>query len=448
MQDFTEGKIFKKIVLFTLPIIIGDILQSIYIVIDAIWVGRLIGYEALAAVSVSTPLIFFLMSLIIGINSATNILVAQSYGAKKHDLLSKVLTNSSFTVLVLCLLISSISIIFARRLLVLINTPQNIQQDAYIYLVIIAGGLILQAAYYWFSVVLRGLGNSKTPLMLLIMSVVLNIAITPLLIVGAGPLPKLGVAGSAWGTVLSTLVTTIIGYVYLIRKNHFLDIANWHLKLDIQIIKKIFSIGIPVSFQMFIKSLSALLLISLVNTFGPIVIATYGIGIRLDMFAFMPALSIGIAVSSMAAQNLGARKIERVPEILRWALLLSLCIAGIVFTLLNVFPRQIAALFTQSSEVSLNAVQYIHIVSFGYILFAIMFAFNGIIRGAGDTMVQLLITVISLIVLRIPLAYFLANHTLLKEIGIWIALPAGVFVATILNISYYLSGRWKKKIIL
>jgi len=162
----------------------------------------------------------------------------------------------------------------------------------------------------------------------------------------------------------------------------------------------------------------------------------------------MPALSIGIAVSSMAAQNLGARKIERVPEILRWALLLSLCIAGIVFTLLNVFPRQIAALFTQSSEVSLNAVQYIHIVSFGYILFAIMFAFNGIIRGAGDTMVQLLITVISLIVLRIPLAYFLANHTLLKEIGIWIALPAGVFVATILNISYYLSGRWKKKIIL
>ncbi|MDP8234087.1 MAG: MATE family efflux transporter [Candidatus Saelkia tenebricola] len=448
MRDFTKGNILKSLILFSLPIIIGDILQGIYTIVDAVWVGRLIGYEALAAVSASTPLIFFLLSLIIGINASTNILVAQSFGAKNNDLLSKVLTNSFLTVGVSCVFISCISIIFARNLLKIINTPVSIMEDAYIYLIIILGGLILQAAYYWFSVVLRGLGNSKTPLILLCMSVVLNIVITPLLIVGVGPLPELGIAGSALGTVISTLITTVIGYIYLIRKNQFLDIANWHLKFDKQIIKKIFSLGIPISFQMFIKSLSALLLVALVNTFGPAVIATYGIGIRLDMFAFMPALSIGIAVSSMVAQNLGARRIERVPTILKWALLFSLCIAGIVFAFLNIFSHRIAALFTQNPEVVVNTIRYISIVSFGYILFAIMFSFHGVIRGAGDIKIQLLFTFISLIVFRIPFAYFLANHTMLKEAGIWIAIPAGVFVATVLNLVYYLSGRWKHKMLL
>ncbi|MCK5289214.1 MAG: polysaccharide biosynthesis C-terminal domain-containing protein, partial [Candidatus Omnitrophica bacterium] len=237
MRDFTKGSIPNQLFRFALPIIAGDILQALYLVIDAIWVGRLVGHQALAAISATFPIFFFFMAFIIGLSVATNILVGQSYGAKDKEFLSEVLKNAFFVVLFISGIISILGIIFSSDILELLNTPKNIKSDAATYLVIISVGMVIKAFYSWFAAVLRGLGDSKTPLLIFLITVVINIIITPILIVGFGPFPRLGVAGSALGTVISSFIGLFLGYVLLIKKNHFLNLSKWKLKLDYLIVK-------------------------------------------------------------------------------------------------------------------------------------------------------------------------------------------------------------------
>jgi putative MATE family efflux protein len=445
MRDFTKGNVLRQLFVFSLPIVAGNLLLSLYNVIDAMWVGKIIGYEGLAAVSASTPLVFFLVSLIIGVSISTNILVAQAYGAKSMEGLSKVLINSFIIIMVAGVIVSLASIKFSRLILDIVNTPESIKDNAHTYIVIILSGLIFTIAYNWFSVVLRGLGDSVTPLKLLLVSVILNVILTPILIIGVGPIPRLGIAGSALGTVLSTFFAMVGGYLYLIKRNHFLDMKKWKFKIDIDTIKKIFTIGIPASMHIILISLSGVVIISLVNRFGPEVTAAYGIGLRLDMFAFLSVFSIGLAVTSMVAQNLGASTHQRVPQILKWSIMLSLCFSTVFFIVVNLLPAAIASIFTRNQAVIAYTTQYFRIVSITYLVFSFVFALGGVLRGAGDTMYQLLFTVISILVFRIPLAYMLVEYTKLKEVGIWFAITISAFVAVILNALYYFSGRWRRK---
>jgi len=442
MRDFTKGSIPKQLLRFALPIIAGNLLQSMYIVIDAIWVGRLLGHEALGAVSATFPILFFLISLLIGLSVATNILVGQSYGAKDKETLSKVLTNSFLTVIFLSLSISLVSMLFCNPLLDIINTPEDIKSDAYIYLFIVLAGLTFRAAYNWFGGVLRGLGDSKTPLIILLISVVCNVILTPLLILGIGPLPRLGIAGSALGTIASAFISIFFGYVYLIRKNELLDIRRWKFELAFPAIKRLFVIGVPASGQIMVRSLSWIALVALVNKFGVELTAAYGIGIRIDMFAFMPALSVGMAVSSMAAQNIGGRQIGRIPKLLHHSILVSLFFSIFFYCLLNIFPRAIAGVFTSNKEVIRHTTGYIRIVSLDYFLLPFIFSLQGVIRGAGHTHYLLAFTAISMLLVRIPLAYAFAQHTRLQELGIWLGILLSAFVAVVLNYLYYRSRRW------
>ncbi len=448
MRDFTKGSIPNQLFRFALPIIAGDILQALYLVIDAIWVGRLVGHQALAAISATFPIFFFFMAFIIGLSVATNILVGQSYGAKDKEFLSEVLKNAFFVVLFISGTISILGIIFSSDILELLNTPKNIKSDAATYLVIISVGMVIKAFYSWFAAVLRGLGDSKTPLLIFLITVVINIIITPILIVGFGPFPRLGVAGSALGTVISSFIGLFLGYVLLIKKNHFLNLSKWKLKLDYLIVKKIVSIATPVSFHIMVRSISWIAIIALVNRFGAHLTAAYGIGSRVDMFVFLPALSICIATSSMTAQNVGAKKFKRVSQILIWAIGFSFSYSLILFMLVNMFPYHIAKMFSSNLIVINSTVEYLSIISLTYFLFAFVLSVQGIITGVGDTHYLMGFTVISMLVVRIPLAYFLGGHTQLKENGIWIAILFSVLVALILNFGYYLSGRWKRRIVI
>ncbi|MBN1794052.1 MAG: MATE family efflux transporter [Candidatus Omnitrophica bacterium] len=447
MQNFTHGNITKQLFLFSLPIIAGDILQSLYHVIDAVWVGRLIGHEALAAIAVCSPLLFSLFAVLIGLGIATNILVGQSYGSGNIDYLRKVLTNSFITIMIFCGAIAVIAIIFSSQILSLINTPETIHRDAQTYLVIILGGVIFRAAFSWFSGVLRGLGDSKTPLSLLAISAGINLIVTPLLIVGAGPLPAFGIAGSALASVFAFFVSIFLGYVYFIRKNPLLQIGDWDFTPDGKIIRQLFTVGMPVSGQLVLKALSWMVLMSLVNMFGPSVTAAYGIGMRIDMFAFLPCLSIGIAVSTMVAQNLGAQQSERVPRILQSAVPFSLSFAILFYFLVNTYPYQITSIFTSNAFVLMHASRYLEIVSVGYLAFAFIFALQGVIRGAGDTKYLLLFAFIAIVCVKIPLAYFLVGRTTLRESGIWLAILMGTFAVMLLNCLYYVSGKWRTKVL-
>ena len=323
MQNLTEGNIFKTLVKYSAPIVLGDLLQASYSSIDALWVGRLIGADALAAISASGPIMFLIIALVIGIAIATVIMVGQAYGMGDMKFLEKILVNSYMTVAILCILISTLSIVFSGSILKFINTPEVIRADAQKFLVIIFAGLIFMFSFNWFSGVLRGLGDSKTPFMLLIISIVLNIILAPVLITGAfGLFPKLGIAGSALATVISQLLTTVYAFIYLAKKNVLLNIFKWNYRFDFAIIKKMFAIGVPVSLQMMINALSAVIIVSFVNRFGPSVIAAFGIGMRIDQFSFMPAMSLGSSVTAMVSQHIGAGKQEKIPEIMFNAMLL------------------------------------------------------------------------------------------------------------------------------
>jgi len=445
VKDFTEGRITRQLITFSFPIILGNFLQSLYLVIDAVWVGKLLGYESLAAISAVFPVLFFLISLLIGMSVATNILVGQSYGAKNKNILIKVLQNSFFTVVFLSLGLSIIGVLSGKSILNLINTPESIMPDAHRYLTIIILGFLFRALYNWFGGTLRGLGDSKTPLIILVISIVLNIILTPLLIIGIGPFPRLGIAGSALGTVLAFFFSISVGYFILIKRNSLFDFIKKKTTLDFKLIKKIFRVGIPVTFSMVIRSVSWMAIIALVNKFGPSLTAAYGIGVRIDMFAFMPALSISIAVSSMSAQNIGAKKFERVAKTLKCAVKLSLGISFLIFVLVNLFPGAIASIFTRDSSVLSNTVGYLRIISFAYLLFSFIFSLQGVIRGAGHTGYLMFFSVISMLMVRIPAAYFLAEHTTLERFGIWTAILLSAFVAMMLNFLYYRSGLWHKK---
>lgn len=444
MKDLTKGSILKNLLTFAAPIIAGDMLQSMYSIIDAFWVGRLIGADALAAVSTSGPLMFFLISIVIGISIATVILTGQAYGMKDMVLLSKILVNSFMTVFVLCLVISVLGVAFAMPLLKLLNTPAEIIKDARTFITIIFSGLVFMFTYNWFAGVLRGLGDSKTPLILLAFSILLNMLMAPLLISGAFGIPKLGIAGSALATIVSQFFTTIAALVYLAKKNPILNVFKWNYRPDPAIIKKMFAIGLPVSIQLVITSLSAIIIISFVNRFGPDITAVYGIGLRIDQFSFLPAMSVGAAVSAMTAQHIGANKQEQIPQIIKSGMLVSLAFAVLFFIPVNFFPSKIASIFTNHAGVTEAAYGYFHIVSFTYFAFAVLFVLQGVIRGAGDVIPMTIFAFITLIIIRAGLAWLLSVKTGLKEHGIWIAMAASVYVGVIINFWYYKTGKWKK----
>lgn len=444
MKDLSEGHVFKQLITFSIPMIVGNLFQSLYSIIDGIFVGRILGSEALAAVSISTPIVFFLMALLIGLGIATLVLVGQAYGAKDHVLLSKVLENSFVINAVISLAMTALIIAFGRRMLALINTPGSIMEDAYTFLAWFSTGFIFLTINGWLMGVLRGLGDSRTPMYLTIISVLLNIIFIPFLIRGAGPIPPLGVKGSALATVLANMITTFLGYYYLVRKNRFLNVSRWTWALDINIIWQIFYIGVPTSLQMLIVSFSGIVLMGLVNLFGDQVIAAYGIGLRMDNFAVLPALSIGMAVSTMVAQSIGAGRLERVHEITGSAARFTLAISAVVIIVCTFFPRQVSYLFTDEGSVLDHAARYLRIMGWSYLSLSLFFILQSTVRGAGDMIVPLLFSVVTMSA-RISLAYALGLHTALKETGIWIAILISAITGLVLMYAYYKKGSWHKK---
>lgn len=447
MRDFTEGSIPSQLLYFTVPMFLANLLQAMSSIIDAIWVGRLLGHQSFAAVSSTVPVIFFLVSAIIGLTIATNVLVGQAFGSKDMDFLSKVLTNSFISTGVICLFLTLAGLVFSRQLLSLLNTPADIREQSHLFFTIAVSGMIITFAYNWFGAILRGLGDAKTPLMLLVIMTCLNIIFVPSLILGLGPLPRLGLAGAPLGTIIANLVMLGISYYFVLRKHVLLNIRKWDYSIDWGIIKQIFVIGVPAAMQMALVSIGGILLVSLVNKFGSDVTAAYGIGVQLDQLSTLPAMAIGMSVSSMVAQNLGAEKYDRVREILKYSIIFVLVSTVFFFALIYGFPRMIISIFTKESAVSSLALGYIRIVSFSYFILGIMFVLQGILRGAGDTMYMFIFSLIGLVIVRYPAAYVLSGYTSLSFRGIWFGIVISSLVGFTLSITYYYSGRWRKSLV-
>lgn len=449
MQDFTEGNIARQVIDFTLPIMLGNVLMSVYGIINMIWVGRLLGHEAVAAVAASLPIIMLMPAFLIGLGMATNVLIAQAFGRKDTVLLKKILSNSFFSSILFCLLISIIALVFRHQLLAWVHAPKEIEDMALSYLTIIMATLVFQFFINWMNGMLRGLGDATTVVKILIMLTLFNVVFVPLFISGIGPLPPLGVAGAAWGTALAAVATCIIGYIYLLRFNPYINMRNWDYSLDWRIIREVFVIGVPASLQMIVVSLAGVIIIALVNRYGTVVTAAFGIGMQIDMLATIPFMSIGMASTTIAGQNLGAQKLDRVFETLRISVYFGLTLGLVCTVILLLFPHYIGAVFLKESVENtkvLNIVrEYYQWIAFIFPCFAVIFAIQGVLRSAGDTMALLGLSFIAMFVIRIPLAYGLAGPGGFQQNGIWMAMLMSSALAVILNWLYFKKGPWKKK---
>ncbi len=443
-RDLTVGSIPKHLLNFSIPMLVGNMLQSGYSIINMIWVGNIVGERGLGATAVSFPIMFILIGIAAGVSMATAVLVAQYYGAKNYERMRLVIDNSLYIQIALSVVLISTGIICTNSLLRMMDTPAEIFDLSSSYLRISLSGIIFLYLTFTISSILRGVGDTITPLLFMGIGVVLNAILDPFMIVGIWPFPKMGLNGAAIASIISQGISLIIALVYLNRKNHLVAINLHKFRFDWHITCLIANIGFPSTIQQCLVSVGSAFVTKYVNFFGPTAIAAFGASSRIDMVATMPAIAIGMAATALTGQNLGAKKPERVKEIFKWALLLGTGISGVVALFALSFPRLILSMFIHHDPVLDIGVQYLHIVAPCYFLFALTFVSAGIANGAGQTMIPMIMTLVSLWAVRVPLAWYMSQHTWLKATGIWIAMAAGFFVTAIINFLYYLSGRWKK----
>jgi putative MATE family efflux protein len=439
MQDLTTGKEGKLIVQFAAPMLLGNVFQQMFSVIDAIVVGNFIGKEALAAVGASFPIIFMLVSLIIGLVMGTTVVIAQYFGAKDFAKVKRAIDTMYIYSAVAGIILTVAGLLLAEPLLRLLGLPKEIMPQAVLYLRIYISGMIIFFGYNGTSAVLRGLGDSKTPLYFLIIATVANIILV-LLFVGVF---KWGIAGAAYATLLANGIAFGLAIYWLNKTHKLIRIAIRGLHFDREIFRQSIRIGLPTGIQQTFVALGGLALMGIVNTFGTNVIAGFSVANRIDALATIPAMSFSQALSTFVGQNIGANKLDRIRTGLRSTIKMSGAVT-IATTIIIVFwGHLIMNLFTKDSQVVRIGDQYLTIVSIFYILFTMMFIYTGIMRGAGDTLIPMFFSLISLWLIRIPLAYFLSKR--IGSEGIWWAIPAGWFIGLSLAFLYYKTGRWKTK---
>jgi putative MATE family efflux protein len=419
--------------------LLGTVFQQLFSIVDSIVVGNFIGKEALAAVGASFPVIFVMVSMIIGLVMGTTVVIAQYFGAGE---LGKV-RSAIDTMYIYCAVAGVIStiagLLLSEPLLRLLDLPENILPKAVLYLKVYLSGMLIYFGYNGTSAVLRGLGDSKTPLYFLIIATVANIIFVLLFVA----VFQWGIAGAAGATVLANALAFGLAVYWLNRTHKVIRISITGLKFDRQIFRESIRIGLPTGIQQTLVAIGGLALLSIVNRFGTDVIAGYSVAGRLDAMALIPAMSFSQALSTFVGQNIGAKKTERIRTGLIAAVKMS-GIVTIVTSLLVVFGGQLLMnLFTNDQAVIQAGDQYLTIVGSFYFLFSMMFIYTGLLRGAGDTLLPMFISLLSLWLIRIPLAWVLSGK--MGSAGIWWSIPAGWLIGLLLSYIYYRTGRWKRK---
>lgn len=444
-NDLTSGSVLKHLIAFSVPLLLGNILQALYNTVDSIWVGRFIGSQALGAVSVSFPLIMILISLVIGLTVGTTVLVSQYAGANNREMIEKTINNSFLILGSGAIIVTIIGLIFSEKILIMMNTPADILGYATDYLEVFFLGLVFMFGYNILSSILRGLGDSKTPLKFLFIATVTNLILDPLFILGIGPIPKMGIQGAALATAISQALSFFLALRHLNKTNHLISFRISALKYDKELTAKLVKIGLPSGVEQIAVSMGMVVIASLINKFGWETTAAFGAASRIDQFAFFPAMSLGLAVSTLAGQNIGAEKYERLKEIYKWGSIATITVTGITTVLVLISPTFILKMFTTDAQVLKIGSQYLRILGLSYIPFAMSFVVNGMLRGAGVTLPSMFFSIASLWIIRVPLGNYLSSIDSLGSNGIWIAMAVSSVLSLVMSQVYYSSGVWKKK---
>jgi putative MATE family efflux protein len=431
---------------FSLPIMLQGSFQVAYNIVDRFWVGQL-GKEAMAAVSVGFPVIFFMISLAMGISIGAGIMIAQYKGANHRDLVN--LTARNFIVFgsIVVIVIGIAMVLGTTGILRLLGTPQDFFNDAASYLRWIFGGLIFFFGYNAATGIFRGLGDSIKPVAVAAFSTIFNIALDPIFIFGLGPVPAMGVQGAGIATVIANAAGALVIFILLAKEQQWVDLSPRGFRFDSGIIRDMLRLGLPNTIQMLIISSSVMVVMRFVNGLGTTAVAAYGIGIVLDRLVMMPSQSFGMAMSTIAGQNIGAGKMHRVSKFLRETLFVTVGIAIVVGIILATTVPWIARIF-QPEQSDYNAVfpllrTYILIMTVRYVMMSMFFPTNGVIRGAGDAIASMMLTIATQLIIRVPAVIILVPRY--GFAGVAISLAASIVMGLLLVIIYYNTGLWKKK---
>ncbi len=443
-KDLTEGSIPRHLLLFSIPMLAGNAMQIGYSLINTIWVGHLVGENAVGAVGVSLPVLYVLFGIAMGMSLATTIVISQYYGAKDYAGVERAVGCAFSLGLIIASLLTIAGLLSSDHLLRLMATPPENFAMASSYLRITLAGFILFYFGLLINFMLRGIGDTITPLVFMSVALGLNAVLDPFFIGGFGPFPRLGLNGAAYATLVSQAAAIAVNIVYLNRKKHFIAFHPRKLILDRHLTLILFRIGFPSIVQQSLVSMGSLFISAFVNAFGAPATNAFGAVGRVDMVAFMPALSMSMAVSALTGQNIGARKTGRVKEVFRWGILMTSSITIVISLVVVFFSRVILMMFGLGDDPKVMeiGVGYMRIVGASYLFFGIMFISNGVINGAGHTMITMMFTLLSQWLVRVPGSWLLSK-TSLGLSGIWIAVALS-FVATMtISLLYYFSGKWK-----
>ena len=441
IHDMTKGRPLKMILSFSAPMLIGNIFQQIYNFVDAAVVGKFVGTQSLAAVGATSQLMTLAVCFMMGLTNGAGIIISQCFGKRDYDKLRTTVATLVYIVAGMAVITSAAGVCLARPVLTVLNTPPDVIDESVRYISIIFAFLTATAAYNASNAVLRNLGDSKTPLVALIISSVLNVGMDLLFVVVFG----MGVAGAALATVIAQMISAVFCIMHIVRHRKILNLEGLVWKADKETAVKIFRTGLPASLESCLISLGTMSVQRLVNSFGSMTMAAYTAATRIDSIAIMPVVSVGMSLSVFTGQNMGAGNIDRIKQGLyrTLAALIGICVviaAGIV-----VFRTQLLEMFIDV-DVAAEAIEigsrYLTIVCIAYFVAAVMRSYLNVLRGAGDVNTSA-VSGITELGARILFAYVLVRF--FGATGIWIATPLAWAAGAVIPVARYYSGKWMDK---
>ncbi|TDX52879.1 MATE family efflux transporter [Orenia marismortui] len=441
-----EGPVLSSIFKLSLPIMVSQFMQTLYNLADTLWVGR-IGANAVAAISISFPIMFLMVSIGIGLTIAGTSLIAQYKGAANHKKVEQILGQLVSFIGSGSILIALFGVLFSEQLLIWMGAEQVILDDATAYLRIIFAGMPFMFGFFIFSSVLRGIGDTLTPSIMMFFSVVLNIILDPILIFGISIFPEMGLEGAAVATIFSRALVTIYAFIILIKGRKGLKLSFRDMVPDFEIIILIVKIGIPSSVEQSMVSIGQLLMTSLVASFGTMTLAAYGIVNRIISLPRILAFGLSAAATTMVGQNIGAAKKDRAEKVARVSLLTIFIVLSLVGIIIFIFPEQIIGVFNKQVDVLNFGSDYLRIVTMTFGFIGVMTVANGVFKGAGRTMQTMIISIVSFLLVRIPLAYLLSQYFRWKQLGLWWSVAISNISGALLALLLLKVIDWSEKVI-
>ena len=437
--DLTEGKVWKVIVRFAVPLLVGNLLQQFYHITDSIIVGQFLGKEALAAVSASFFIYYFIISLVIGVGSGTTVVISQLFGAKQYQKVQLAFSSFFIFMLVGGIILSIAGIIFAEPVFRLTNTPEEVIPQAVAYFRIYIGGTFLFVTFNSIISILRGVGESVRPMLFILITTVLNIAFDLLFIL----VFKWGIEGAARATVVSQGIGMCIALAYVNNTHPLLSIKKQDMLFDWKLFKESLKIGLPTSVQQCAIALGLIALLGIVNSFGTNTLTAYGAAGKIDTIITQAILTLSGALAAFCGQNIGAGRLDRVKKGVQFTMYTNIALGLLTFAAVYLFGNEMMRIFTKDIDVVAIGKEYLLIIGGFFIVHGALNVYNGALRGAGDTLFPMITSLVCLWLIRIPLAYYLSSW--LGRNGIWWAIGISITIGLIVTFVYYKMGFWKRR---